>query len=546
MKKTPLKEVKPGQYYHFGLARRVKYMLGRYGGHLTPEMYDVLKFLINTDGLPVAKASGSQVWPIQCRFFDSLMEDWPVFVLGVFQGNSKPANVNDYMEDFVNEILHLQENGFLYRGKLIKIIIFGFSCDAPANALMKCIKIHTGYESCPKCEVHGKWAGRVVLLQTSSPLRSDENFRNQSHEGHHTGTSILEKLDIDMIRVFAIDYMHCVCLGVMRKLLWVWIRGPLATRIGRQNIELISAALEALVDFIPCDFARKPRSLSELARWKATELRQFLLYTGPAILKNIFKGKQLEDFYEHFMILHSAIKILSSPHLCQNPEFNKYAKDLLILFVEQSKTLYGDWFVSYNVHCLIHLADDVMRFGALDRYSSFIFENNMKTVKAMVRKHECVLAQIVRRMYEQETNLIHSKKIETGKTVLKSKHTSGPLLSTGVGKQFKEIHYKSMVIKCDDANSCVLLEDETVVKVFNIIERNNSVVIIGQKLNNFQQTDLFQKPLPSSRLGIFSVNTSRMSFQNSWPLSSIKCKAVCIPYSSKKDFAIFPLMRIEN
>ena len=53
MKTTPLKEVKPGQYYHFGLASRVKYMLDRYGGHLTPEMYDILKFLINTDGLPV-------------------------------------------------------------------------------------------------------------------------------------------------------------------------------------------------------------------------------------------------------------------------------------------------------------------------------------------------------------------------------------------------------------------------------------------------------------------------------------------------------------
>jgi hypothetical protein len=152
-----------------------------------------------------------------------------------------------------------------------------------------------------------------------------------------------------MIRVFTVDYMHCVCLGVMRKLLWVWIRGPLVTRIGRQNIELISTALEALVDFIPSDFARKPRSLAELARWKATELRQFPLYTGPARLKSIFKGKLLEDFYDHFMILHSAIKILWSPHLCQIPEFNKYAKDLLILFVEQCKTLYGDWFVSYNV-----------------------------------------------------------------------------------------------------------------------------------------------------------------------------------------------------
>ncbi|XP_032796164.2 uncharacterized protein LOC116932512 [Daphnia magna] len=428
MKKTPLKEVEPGQYYHFGLARRIQYMLDRYGGHLTESLDEVLIFLINADGLPLAKASGCQVWPIQCRFFNSLMEKWPPFLLGVYQGNSKPANANDYLEDFVNEALQLQHDGFFYRGKVLKIVIFGFSCDAPANALMKAIKIHNGYECCPKCVVHGKWAGRVVLLETCSPLRNDKNFRNKTHDGHHTGTSILEQLDIDMISVFAIDYIHCVCLGVMRKLLWIWIRGPLAIRIGRQNIDLISDALMNIVDFIPSDFSRKPRSLAELARWKATELRQFLLYTGPAVLKNIFKGtKQLEDFYNHFMLLHTAIKILSSPHLCQETEYNKYAKDLLILFVEQCKSLYGDSFISYNFHCLIHLADDVIRFGALDRYSSFTFENNMKTVKAMVRKHECVLAQIVRRMCEQETYLIHSNQMVTGKTLLKIKHTSGPI-----------------------------------------------------------------------------------------------------------------------
>lgn len=110
--------------------------------------------------------------------------------------------------------------------------------------------------------------------------------------------------------------------------------------------------------------------------------------------------------------------------------------------MEQCKSLYGNWFISYYVHCLIHLADDVIRFGALDRYSSFTFENNMKTVKAMVRKHECVLAQIVRRINEQETNLIHSNQMVTGKTLLNFKHTSGPILSTRAGKQYKEIHFK--------------------------------------------------------------------------------------------------------
>lgn len=136
----------------------------------------------------------------------------------------------------------------------------------------------------------------------------------------------------------------------------------------------------------------------------------------------------------------------------------------------------------------------------------------MKRVKAMVRKHECVLAQIVRRMYEQETNLIHSNQMVTEKTLLKIKHPSGPFLSTVAGKQYKEIYFKSMVKIPDDANSCVIFKYESVVKISNIIEHNNAVVIVGEQLN-WQKTDLFPKPLQSSRLYIYSVKTSRMSCQ---------------------------------
>ena len=340
--------------------------------------------------------------------------------------------------------------------------------------------------------------------------------------------------------------MHCVCLGVMKKLLCTWIKGPLATRIGRQTIERISAALAGLANFIPDDFARKPRSLDELCRWKATELRQFLLYTGPAVLKEVFKEEPFKSFFAHFMILHTAIKILSSPHLCQNPAYNQYAKDLLITFVERSKALYGDWFVTYNVHCLIHLAEDVMRFGPLDRYSSFPFENNMKSVKAMLRKHECILAQIVRRIIEEEKNSIKKRTMSSGKTVLKQKHASGPIMSTGTGKQYRVLQYKSVTLKCDDANNCVILKDDTVVQILNIVENNNTVSIIGKQFNTRGKTNLFENPLESSRLGIYSVQKASLSSNKSWPISSIKCKAVCIPYSSKNEFAIFPLMRKEN
>ena len=98
--------------------------------------------------------------------------------------------------------------------------------------------------------------------------------------------------------------MHLVCLGVMRRLL---ISGPLSVRIGRRKQMKISSVLTGLQKAIPAEFARKPRSLSELARWKATELRQFLLYTGIVVLKNNVH----ESIYKNFLLLSVAIRILS-------------------------------------------------------------------------------------------------------------------------------------------------------------------------------------------------------------------------------------------
>lgn len=147
--------------------------------------------------------------------------------------------------------------------------------------------------------------------------------------------------------------------------------------------------------WIPSEFVRKTRTLEELDCWKATELRLFLLYIGPVVLQKYLPPQYLL----HFQSLHCAIRILCHETECISN--NQYAKDLLIYFVETSKILYGNTFVIYNVHNLIHLAEDVLKFGSLETFSAFSFENFLHIIKKTIRKGEKPLEQLYNRIVER-------------------------------------------------------------------------------------------------------------------------------------------------
>lgn len=70
--------------------------------------------------------------------------------------------------------------------------------------------------------------------------------------------------------------------------------------------------LNNLKEYCPSDFARRPRSLDICSKYKATEFRQFLLYTGPVVTYGILD----EQLYKHFLFLHAAIRV-KSPIYCQ-------------------------------------------------------------------------------------------------------------------------------------------------------------------------------------------------------------------------------------
>ena len=306
-----------------------------------------------------------------------------------------------FLEDIIRDLEYVLQNGIRFGNRTLSVVLRCIVCDAPARAFVRGTKLYSGYFGCDKCCQEGKWIGRLTYPDVVGVvLRTDLSFRDQSNKEHHKYRSPFCDLGIDMVKKFPIDYMHQVCLGVMKKMLLLWIRGKREVRISARQVMEISNNLVCLKEFIPSCFACKPCGLDEIDRWKATEFRQFLLYTGATALSGVLR----DDLYHHFLCLSVAISILVCPTLAQ--VHRCYAHELLSYFVQQGSVLYGEEFLVYNVHSLIHLAADTEEYGSLDACSAFEFENYMQQLKKMVRSGNNPIVQIAKRLGKLSTGKI--------------------------------------------------------------------------------------------------------------------------------------------
>ena len=374
-----------GDYIYLGIEQGIKLALK---GIETNE--HVLDISLNIDGLPIFSSRKIQLWPIQVSIDNIKSICNQPFVAGMFCGVQKPQDL-DFLKDIVAEILTLSDRGVLGKQVRLKNII----CDAPARALVKGIIQFNGRYGCDFCNVRGEHDGAMLFL-TKGQARTDASFRSKENTLHHKRDTPFEQLNIDMIKQFPIDPMHCVDLGVTKRLMLMWKEGPLQSRISANMTNRISQSLVSIRHCIPYLFNRKPRGLEELKLWKATEFRTFLLYTGPVVLKPVLNA----DMYFHFLSLSVAMRILYSYLLVE--QHLQFAEQLLIYFVEKSKQIYGVKFVSYNVHCLLHLSCVAEYNGSLNLCSAYRFENKMSDIKRSARGTGDPIVQICNRLEERK------------------------------------------------------------------------------------------------------------------------------------------------
>lgn len=166
--------------------------------------------------------------------------------------------------------------------------------------------------------------------------------------------------------------MHCILLGIVKQFLNLWLTTtsePFFIKDSKLIDEIILTACP------PDEIRRVLRPLDHRLIWKASEIRVWLLFYSPNVLKHLVPPK----YYKHWLILVKGMHMLLKKNVSR--EEIEVVRKLFFKFVSQVELLYSEDQVSYNVHLLQHVVDSVTYWGCPWAYSAFMYEDTGGTLK---------------------------------------------------------------------------------------------------------------------------------------------------------------------
>lgn len=296
-----LRTVGSGTYLHIGFEKAITNILQNVPLQLIPNKLFVD---INTDGASEDRSGIIQIWPLQCMIAN-IYQSRPE-TIGIYRGKKKPENAMDFFSDLLTECEKLNiKGGISFNNRIIPWEFRAFIADAPARAFVLNHYRHMSYNPCSKCKITGVLSdkGHVIFPSINNDIRIDKEYRERIDEDHHkAGDTPIAALFKDIVVQTPFEYMHLVLLGIVKKTLSAFVSGKYGknTKLSKYQIDIISNRLNNIVSYCPREFNCKPRSISEYGNFKATECRQFLLYTGIVVLFGIVNP----DAYNHFLLLY--------------------------------------------------------------------------------------------------------------------------------------------------------------------------------------------------------------------------------------------------
>lgn len=486
---------------------------------------------VNIDGIPIYKSSKAQFWPILFNIFEQ--PEVKPMTIAIFLGTSKPESLEEFLRPFVNELTDVLHHGIFMNGHKITIRLRCFICDSPARAFLKgithvtiCARLIIFFNNfsgvysfnskngCLKCTCEGEYSYEsrtVIFTSLNCAKRTDQEFRMNSYRRHQkTATPLIDIPDLDLIQNIIVgDRLHLIDLGVMKRLLIGWRDGTLGftAKLSAHQINDLSATLRNIQ--LPSEIHRKFRGLDHLAHWKGTEFNNFLHYASIVVLKKHLSA----DAYQHFLLFYCSITMLSSD--CYKPNWH-VARKMLEKFIIDFMTIYGQQYITSNIHNLQHIVDEVEVFGPLSTMAAYPFENGLQRIKHLIRSGSKTLEQVINRLSEVNSHDYYN----THKSTIQY-----PSIKT-CGDSVRAELEEGFSLSTSHRNGWFLTKTNQVVRFVNATQ-TTSILIHGRVVIGNQ--NFFQDPFTSSVLHVFYGSINNLSADELFfSYSEIKCKLVAV------------------
>jgi hypothetical protein len=303
--------------------------------------------------------------------------------------------------------------------RTLRVSVLSVVCDSPARCLVQDFIQFNGYFGCPTCTIQGKPVPTSVRGSTHAypfdvspgnatghaPLRNHQETEEIARSVEQSGCTdrwvkgfspLFALPGFDIIRGVTVDYMHCVLLGVMKKLVHLWTDTAnkdedwyIGNRTGELNARLRNISPPNVI-------TRIPRDLEQIANWKASEYRSFLLFYSIPCLFGILP----KEHFDHFQLLVESMHILLSYSIARS-DLAK-ASRLIKRFCCAMDYTYHSKYESSNMHALLHLSGKVQDLGPLWAHSCFFFEDLNGDLRKLFHGTQNVQLQILHSVSVQQ------------------------------------------------------------------------------------------------------------------------------------------------
>lgn len=281
---------------------------------------------------------------------------------------------------------------------------------------------------------------------------------------------------------------------------------------------------------LPNEINRNLRPLDDFCFWKAAEFRTILLYVGMVVFKNYLRP----EIYDQFLLLSCSVTICSSD---EYKTFLPKAREMFEEYVEYQRDFYGAHSLTSNFHNLIHVVDDVQRFGNLNRMSTYPFENCLGKIKSKLKLRNKPLEQVARRMIEIANAGMMT--VNFDKKFVPSVKYRQYFSDNSTLIAFREINVSPNVLLSNRkfGDRFFLTINKEIVEMQYVFIQNGEYFIRGIPITD--KRCFFKYPFSSQFINIYQSNLTKDSVRN-YKLSDFNVKLVCLSIGT--EYVFIPLL----